>query len=173
METLEDNVEGLGISIPTLITQVISFIILLVLLRVFAYKPIMKMLDDRSSRIKESLEQAEAVKAQSARAEEDLKKQIETASREGQDRIANAIKAGEEIKHRAQEDAKKEAEKLITRARAEIRIERDEAIGDVRKEFADLTVLAAGKVIEKSLNKEDHRELIEKVLEQSSNPEKE
>ena len=165
--------EGLGISIPTLITQIVSFIILLVLLRVFAYKPIMKMMDERSKRIKDSLEQAEAVKQQSARAEEELKKQIELASREGQDRIARAIKAGEEVKQKAAEDARKEAQMLFTRARQEIRQERDEAIDGVRREFADLTVLAAGKVIEKSLDKADHRELIDKVLKESSIPEKE
>jgi F-type H+-transporting ATPase subunit b len=165
--------EGLGISLPTLITQVVSFIILLVLLRVFAYKPVMKMMDERSRRIKESLEQAEAVKQQSAKAEEDLKKQIEKASLEGQDRIARAVKAGEEVKQKAEEDAKKEAERLLTRARQEIRQERDEAIDGVRREFADLTVLAAGKVIEKSLDKAEHRELIDKVLKESSIPEKE
>lgn len=165
--------EGLGISVPTLITQVISFIILLVLLRVFAYKPIMKMMDERSKRIKDSLEQAEAVKQQSTKAEEDLKKQIDQASREGQDRIARAIKAGEEVKQKAEEDAKKEAEKLLTRARQEIRQERDEAINGVRKEFADLTILAAGKVIEESLDKEKHRSLIDKVLKESPIPEKE
>jgi len=164
-------VEGLGISVPTLITQVISFVILLVLLRIFAYKPIMRMMDERSRRIKESLEQAEDVKKQSERAEEELKKQIDQASREGQDRIARAIKAGEEVKQKAEEDAKKDAEKLLTRARQEIRQERDEAIEGVRREFADLTVLAAGKVIEKSLDKEQHRELIDKVLKES-NPDK-
>jgi F-type H+-transporting ATPase subunit b len=161
-------VEGLGINLPTLITQVVTFVILLVVLRFVAYKPIMRMLDERSRRIKESMEQAEAVKAQSARAEEELKKQLEQASREGQDRIARAVRAGEEVKQKAQEDAKKEAENLITRARTEIQRERDDAITEVRREFADLTVLAAGKVIEKSLDKEEHRELIEKVLEEST-----
>jgi F-type H+-transporting ATPase subunit b len=162
------GISQLGISLPTLITQVVTFIILLVVLRFVAYKPIMRMLDERSRRIKESMEQAEALKAQSARGEEELKKQLEQASREGQDRIARAVKAGEEVKQKAQEDAKKEAENLITRARSEIQRERDDAITEVRREFADLTVLAAGKVIEKSLNKEEHRELIEKVLEESS-----
>lgn len=165
--------EGLGINIPTLITQVVSFIILLILLRVFAYKPIMRMMDERSRRIRESLEQAEAVKVQSAKAEAELKKQIEQSSREGQERIARAIQAGEEVKQKAQEEAKKEAEQLLSRARAEIRRERDEAISGVRKEFAELTVLAAGKVIEKSLNKEDHRNIIEKVLEESVQQQKE
>src|SRR4030042_1178134 len=167
------GISELGISLPTLITQVVTFILLLVVLRFVAYKPIMRMLDERSRRVKESMEQAEAVKAQSARAEEELKKQLEQASREGQDRIARAVKAGEDVKQKATEDAKKEAETLITRARAEIQHERDDAISEVRREFAELTVLAAGKVIEKSLDKEEHRELIDKVLEESSTLKKE
>ena len=168
-----DIVDALGINLPTLLTQVVTFIILLVILRFVAYKPIMRMLDERSRRVKESMEQAESVKEQSARAEEELKKQLGEASREGQERIARAVKAGEEVKQKAQEEARKEAETLLGRARAEIQRERDEAIGEVRREFADLTVLAAGKVIEKSLDKEEHRELIDKVLEESSTQKKE
>ncbi|MCK4274660.1 MAG: F0F1 ATP synthase subunit B [Dehalococcoidales bacterium] len=166
-------VDELGINLPTLLTQVVTFIILLVILRFVAYKPIMRMLDERSKRVKESMEQAEAVKEQSAHAEEELKKQLGEASREGQERIARAVKAGEEVKQKAQEEAKKEAETLLSRARAEIQTERDDAIGEVRREFADLTVLAAGKVIEKSLDKEEHRELIDKVLEESTTQKKE
>jgi len=162
------GISELGISLPTLLTQVITFIILLVVLRFVAYKPIMRMLDERSRRIKESMDQAESIKAQTARTQEEVKKQLEEASREGQERIARALKAGEEVKQKAQEDAKKEAETLVNRARAEIQRERDDAITEVRREFADLTVLAAGKVIEKTLDKEKHRELIEKVLEESS-----
>jgi F-type H+-transporting ATPase subunit b len=161
------GISELGISLPTLLTQVITFIILLVVLRFVAYKPIMRMLDERSRRIKESMDQAESIKAQTARTQEEVKKQLEEASREGQERIARALKAGEEVKQKAQEDAKKEAETLVNRARVEIQRERDDAITEVRREFADLTVLAAGKVIEKTLDKEKHRELIEKVLEES------
>jgi F-type H+-transporting ATPase subunit b len=164
--------EGIGINGGLLLTQIVTFVILLLLLRVVAYKPIMRMLDERSNKVKESVEQAEAVQAQSAQAEEQLKKQLEEAGRESQERISRAVKAGEEVKQRAQDDAKKEAETLIERARAEIQRERDEAVQEVRREFADLTVLAAGKVIERSLDKEAHRDLIEKVLEESSTQEK-
>mgnify|MGYP001101278561 CR=1 FL=1 len=167
------GISELGINLPTLLTQVVTFVILLVVLRFVAYKPIMRMLDERSRRIKESMDQAESIKEQSARTQEEVKKQLEESSREGQERIARAVKAGEEVKQKAQEDARKEAEALINRARAEIQRERDDAITEVRREFADLTVLAAGKVIEKSLDKEKHRELIEKVLEESSTLKKE
>jgi F-type H+-transporting ATPase subunit b len=163
-----DFIYELGLNAPVLLTQVVTFVILLVLLRFVAYKPIIRMLDERSNRVKDSMEQAEAVKEQSAHAEEEVKKQLEQASREGQERVARAVKAGEEVKKKAQEDARQEAEALVSRARAEIQRERDDAINEVRREFADLTVLAAGKVIDKSLDKKDHRELIDKVLEESS-----
>jgi F-type H+-transporting ATPase subunit b len=169
---MEDLPIKLGINTPVLITQVVTFVILLVLLRFVAYKPIMRMLDERSKRVRESMEQAESVKEQSARAEEEVKKQLEVASREGQERIARAVKAGEEVKQKAQEEARQEAEALLNRARAEIQRERDEAVGEVRREFADLTILAAGKVIDRSLDKKEHKELIEKVLEESRSSKK-
>ncbi|MDO8568855.1 MAG: F0F1 ATP synthase subunit B [Dehalococcoidales bacterium] len=162
------GIAQLGISVPTLVAQVINVVVLLVLLRLVAYKPLMKMLDKRSQKIKESLEQAEAIKAKSTNAEEDIKKQFKAASLEAQERIARAAKIGEELKLKAQQDARQEAEVLIGRARSEIQRERDEAIGELRRAFADLTVLAAGKVIDRSLDKEAHRDLINKMLEESS-----
>ncbi|GAG77937.1 unnamed protein product, partial [marine sediment metagenome] len=98
----------------------------------------------------------------------EIKKQLGAAGKEGQERIARATQIGEEIKQKAQAETKQEAEVLINRARAEIQRERDEAIGELRKEFADLTIMAAEKVIDRSLDKEAHRQLIDKVLEESS-----
>ena len=163
-----EGIGELGINPPVLITQIVQFVVLFGLLYLVAYKPIMRMLDERSRRIKESMEQADSIKEQSARAEEDVRKRLEEASREGQERIVRAVRAGEEVKQKAQAEARQEAEALIDRARSEIQRERDEAIGEVRREFADLTILAAGKVIDRSLDKKEHRELIDKVLEESS-----
>ncbi len=160
--------EGLGISLPTLVAQIINFVILFGLLYLVAYKPIMRMLDERSRKIRESMEQTEFIKEQAAHAEEEVKKQIEAAGREGQEVIARAVRTGEEVKREAQQEARQEAESLIARARIEIQRERDDAIDELRKEFADLTILAAGKVIDRSLDKEVHRQLIDKVLEEST-----
>ena len=160
------GIAELGINPATLLAQVINVGILFVLLYFVAYKPIMRMLDERSRRVKESMENAEAIKQQLAHTEETVKKTIETASKEGQERVNQAVKVGEGIKVKARVEAAQQAETLITRARTEIQQERDEAIQSVRKEFADLTIMAAEKVIGKSLDKEAHRELIEKVLEE-------
>ena len=160
-----EGIGELGINWSTLLAQVVNVGILFVLLRLVAYKPIMRMMDERARRVKESLDNAETIKRQLAQTEETVKKQIETASREGQERVNRAVAMGEEIKLKSREEAKQEAETLVVRARGEIQHERDEAIQSVRKEFADLAILAAEKVIERSLDKEAHRELIEKVLE--------
>ncbi len=158
---------GLGISLPILISQLVSFLILFGVLSFLVYKPIMKLLDERSQRVKESLEQAEAVKEQSRHAEEEVKKEIQNASQRGMEIITQATKTSDEIRAKAQELAKQDAEALITRARQAINSERDEAIDELRKEFADLTILAAGKVIGESLDKDSHKELIDKVLKES------
>jgi len=157
----------LGINIPTLLAQVVNVVILLVVLYFVAYKPVMRMLDERSRRIKDSMEQADAIKEQAARTEEEVKRQLAAASKEGQERIDKSVKAGEEIREKAKQGARQEAEALVARARDEIKRERDEAISELRKEVADLTIAAAEKVIDRSLDKKAHRDLIDKVLEES------
>ena len=161
--------EKLGINLPILIAQLINFGILFVLLYFFAYKRILKMLDERAKRVKESMEQTEQIKAQAAHAEDAVKQQIEAASKEGQEVVARAMRTGEEARRRAQLEAEKEAQMLVEKARVDIQRERNEAIGESRQEFADLTIVAAGKVIEKSLDKEAHRQIIDKVLDESAN----
>ncbi|APV44220.1 F-type H+-transporting ATPase subunit b [Dehalogenimonas formicexedens] len=159
---------ALGINLPSFIAQLVNFGILFLLLSVLAYKPILKMMDERSRRIKESLEQAEVMKAQAEKAQEDFKQQIAEASKQGQQVIERAAKTGEEIREKAKVEAQAEAEALLQRAKADIRRERDEVIDELRKEFADLTILAAGRVIGKSLDKAAHREMIDQVLEESA-----
>ncbi len=162
-----EGLAGLGINVPTLLAQIVNVVILLVVLYFVAYKPVMRMLDERSKRIKDSMDQADAIKEQAARTEEEVKKQMEAASREGQKRIAQAEKAGEEMREKAKQGARQEAETIITQARGEIQRERDEAISEIRKEVADLTIRAAEKVIDRSLDKKAHRELIDKVIKES------
>ena len=160
---------GLGISLPTLLAQIAAFVILLVILYIFAYKPVLKMLDERARKIKESIDEVQKVKDQASQTEEEFKKKMESASKEGQEVISKAMRTGEEARKRAQEEAKQEAQALVEKARVEIQRERSETIGELRQEFADLTIVAAEKVIGKSLDKETHRQIIDKVLDESAN----
>ncbi|MEQ4487800.1 MAG: F0F1 ATP synthase subunit B [Dehalococcoides mccartyi] len=164
-----EKLAELGINIPSFIAQVVNFGLLLGLLYLFAYKPILAKLDERSARIKESMERTDQVKEQAQRAEEEFKKRIGEASQQGQLVIERAVKTGDEIRQKAIEEARAEAEAMLSRARTEIRQERDEVVDQLRKEFAELTILAAGKVIDQSLDKKAHQALIDSVLENSTN----
>lgn len=159
---------GLGISLPSLVAQIINFVILLALLYFVAYKPILRMLDQRSARIRESMETAEMLKEKAAKTEQQVQEQLAAARREGQEVISQARQIGERMKEEARQEARHEAQALVERAGGEIRRERDEAIDELRKEFVDLAIVAAEKVINETLDKEKHRRLIHEVLEQSA-----
>ena len=165
---MEDLVGSLGINGSTLIAQAINIVILFGLLYLVAYRPIMRMLDERSRKVKESMDNTELIKQQAERAEDEAAKRIEEAAKEGQEAIARAMRTGEEVRQEAQQQAKSEAETLIARARSEIQRERYEAIEQLREGFADITIEAAGKVIDRTLDKKAHRDIIDKVLKEST-----
>jgi F-type H+-transporting ATPase subunit b len=162
-----DALGKLGIVPSSLLVQIVNFGVLFLILYFFAYKRILKMLDDRSQKIKESIDQTEQIKNQAARAEEETKRRIEAGIKEGQELLGRATRAAEEARQQSQQRAQDEAQAMIVRARGEIQRERDEAVGALRQEFANLTIAAAEKVIDRSLDKKAHREMIDKVLDEA------
>lgn len=162
------GISQLGINIPVLIAQIINFTILLIVLRALLYRPILKMLDERRQRVDESLSTADRVKQQAAEAERESAKALEEARREGQALIAQAQEIAGRIQQEARAQAQADAEALLARARNEIALERDGAIAELRREFADLTIRAAEKVIGQALDRQAHRRLIDEVLAESA-----
>jgi F-type H+-transporting ATPase subunit b len=166
------GIADLGINLPVLIAQFVNFTILLVVLRMVAWGPLTKMLDERRERIRESLAAAEQAKAQVANSERQVQEQVEAGRRDAQNLIAQAQEISTRIQADARAQAQADAEALISRARSEIQLERDTAIADLRKEFADVTIAAAEKVVNSSLDRAAHRRLIDEALAESSFREK-
>ena len=162
------GIGSLGINLPILIAQLVNFTILLVVLRLVAWGPLIRMLDERRERIRESLAAAEEMKSKAAESDRQLHDQIESARREGQALVAQAQEISARIQADARTQAQADAEVTLARARNEIQLERDSAIADLRKEFADLTIAAAEKVINQSLDRNAHRRLIDEALAESS-----
>ncbi|MBW2310510.1 MAG: F0F1 ATP synthase subunit B [Deltaproteobacteria bacterium] len=158
----------LGLTVPSFIGQLINFLILLGLLTFFGYRPIRRMLDERATRIKQSMEHAEATKQEYERARLEVDKQIGKARDEGQSIVGQAEQAGERIKEEARQEARAEAQAIVERTRAEMERERDRLINELRQEFVATALLAAEKVISETLDENTHRRLIEKTLEQSA-----
>jgi len=155
---------ALGFDVPSLIVYLVNFLILVVLLRAVAYKPVLRMLEQRSARIKESLETAERVQAEARRQQEELQRQMEVARQEGQRVIEQARQLAEQYRQEERERVHQEAEVFMERARQEIQRERDNAVMEVRRQMGDLAILAAERIIERSLDPAAHRDIIERVL---------
>ena len=162
-----DAFEALGITLPSIIANAVNFLILLFVLRLVLFKPILKMLDDRRERIAEGLNAAETARADAARAQANIQEQLEAARAEGQEMVANAQGIAARIQAEAREQASKDRDAALERARAEIQLERDRALDQLRQEFASITVQAAGRVIGESLDESAHRRIIEETLAES------
>jgi len=158
----------LGFHWPSLVVYVVNFTILLGILYLVGYKPILRILDQRSSRIRESLEQAERIQKESAERQEEMERRLQEARREGQGLIEQAREMAERYREEERERARQEAETFLTRARTDIQRERDNAVEEVREQFADLAITAAERVIRRSLDRAAHKDIIDQVLEESS-----
>jgi F-type H+-transporting ATPase subunit b len=159
---------SLGINLPLLVAFLINFAVLFILLKIFLYKPILKMLDERAKKTQEGMELAEATKKEYEQAKAEVQRQIEKGRQEGQTIVAQAVQAGERLKGESREEAVKQAQTIIDRTRAELATERDQLVGRLRKEFVDISIAAAEKVIKETLDKEKHKKLIEETLQQSA-----
>ncbi|MCC7366515.1 MAG: F0F1 ATP synthase subunit B [Dehalococcoidia bacterium] len=161
---MDKAVEALGLNLPQLIAQVANFFVLLVILRLTLYKPILKMLDERKQKIAEGLNAAEIARAEAAQAQANIQAQLDTGRREAQEIVGNAQQIATRIQAEAREQAGRDREAALDRARTEIQLERDRAIADLRGEFADLTVTAASRVIGQSLDRQAHQRIIDETL---------
>ena len=158
----------LGLTLPNFIGQLVNFVLLLALLIFFGYKPIRRMLDERSNRIRQSMEHAEATKKEYENARIEVEKRISEARDEGQLIVGQAEKAGERIKEEAKGAARDEAKAIVEKAKSEIERDRNTMINELRKEFVDTAILAAETVMKETLDKEKHRLLIEKTMKKSA-----
>ncbi|MCL5025044.1 MAG: F0F1 ATP synthase subunit B [Chloroflexi bacterium] len=154
----------MGVNLPGLIGQIVNFLILLFVLRLVLYKPVLQMLDQRSARIREGVEQAERARAEAIRMQQEYEARMEEARRENQRIINEAMQISDRLRAEAQEQARQQAEQFLERARAEIEQDRRQAAAELRGQVADIAIAAASKVVRRSLDAKAHAQIIDEVL---------
>jgi F-type H+-transporting ATPase subunit b len=159
-----EGIGALGINLPALLAQLINFGILLLLFSWVFKKYLFPMLDERKKRIEEGLQASDEAKLRLSQTEQEVAAEMVKARQEAQGIVTAAQQAAGRIQEEARVSARTESEQIIERARQEIQLERDGAIADLRREFADLTVTAAERVIKRSLDRSAHGDLIQEVL---------
>ena len=147
-----------------MIWTLVAFAITLVVLQRLAFPKIAEALDKRRLAIEESIESAERTKVEADKLLEEYRARLREAREQAEDIVARARKAAEVRLDEAKVDAKQYREELMASTRRDIEVETRRALGEIRKEVADLTVIATEKVTRKSLDGDDHRRLIEEAL---------
>lgn len=145
--------------------QFVIFILLVILLRVLAWKPIISSLKERENSIEEALSTAEKARAEMAQLKSDNEKLLKEA-REERDRILREARdVANKLKDDAQTDAKKAADKIVEDARAAINVEKQAALKEVKIQVAMFSLQIAEKLLKKNLaGDKEQKELVEGYL---------
>lgn len=152
----------------TIFWTVITFVLLLMILKKFAWGPILKGLEDRENRIKSAVDQAEQDQKEAGKHLEEQKRLIGEAKQESTKLINDSSETAELTRKEIIVQARSEAERMIERAKQEIDLSKEAAIADVKKYAVEISLLAAQKVVGETLSDKQHINLIEKYIHELS-----
>ncbi|MBI4089959.1 MAG: F0F1 ATP synthase subunit B [Candidatus Kerfeldbacteria bacterium] len=161
---MSDLVAKLGIDWKLLLAQIVNFLVLLWVLKRFAYGPIMRALDNRSKRIEQSLAHATAIEAERTKLEEGKQAELQQARVEAQALLGQARQDAEAFLAQAREQAKMEAAGVVKSASQEARRMKNEIVAEAKQELADVVAASAEKVIRVKLDASADRKLIDEAL---------
>jgi F-type H+-transporting ATPase subunit b len=149
-----------------LVYSLIAFVVLIVLFKKFAFKPIQEGLEARTKRIRDDLDTAESAKTQAESVLADYKKQLADAKAESDKIIDEARKQAEKVKDDVIAKANDEAAEIKAKASADIEAARASALASLQTSVAEIAIELAEKVVEKNLDRETNKRLIESFIAQ-------
>jgi F-type H+-transporting ATPase subunit b len=164
----EGEVEALfQVNLFQVIIASANFLVFIALIWTFAFKPVSKMLADRKARIEEGLKDAEQARRDRESAESERVAALQEARREANDILTRAQKVAQDSREADIAATKAELERMRERAAADIEAEKQRAIGELRTEVADLALRAAGRVVGETMTSEREKRLVEQFLTES------
>jgi F-type H+-transporting ATPase subunit b len=156
--------EGLGINLGYLVVQVFNFLIIVVILIAWLYRPLINMLEERRERIAKGLEDARVASEARENAEQEAEQIIAKAQQEASKLVREATERGEEVRREIKENAEQEAAEIRANAQEQAQEAKEQALGDLRGQVASLAISAAQKVIGEALDEKRQHALIEQFF---------
>ncbi len=156
--------EILRLDLQQILSQAISFVLLVAILKRFAWKPLLSVLDQRRARIEEDLRQVAQSKAELARLQADYTKRLTGIEEEARAKIQQAILEGKRVSVEIQEQARAQGSALVTKAKETIELELAKAKVTLRDQMAEMTVDAVERVLRRKLDEKADRHLVDAVL---------
>jgi F-type H+-transporting ATPase subunit b len=149
-----------GLMVWTLVLFGLSMYVL----RRWAFPRIAEALDKRQRAIEDSIDSAERIRAEADHVLEEYRERLRESRQQAQEIIDRARQAAEAHERNAETNAKERRERLMEQTRRDIESETRRAIDQIRREVADLTVIATERVTRKTLTEDDQRRLVEETL---------
>ncbi|MFC4736516.1 F0F1 ATP synthase subunit B [Bacillus daqingensis] len=144
--------------------QIAAFFVLLLLLKKFAFGPVMGMMEKREKHVADQIATAEKNREESEKYLQEQRDAIQTAREEAKEIVENAKKSSENQAADIMQNARRESERMKENAKQEINTEKAQAISALREQVSTLSVLVASKVIEKELDEREQEKLIQETL---------
>ncbi len=143
---------------------IVTFLLLLIVLRKVAWKPLLTMLDEREQRIIESLAQADRAREEAERQAESNRAALEQAQVEARAAIAEGRELAERVAQEVRERAEGEAAQILEQARRAIEQEKNQAIQELRGEVADMAILATRRILDDQIDEIRSRQIVDDVI---------
>src|SRR3954452_13750292 len=166
LDSARETLETFGWNPWLFFSQVVSFVIVALLLRQFAYRPILKVLEERRQRIAEGLANADKIKQQLAEAEQRHAEILAKANAEAQRMIDEARESAGHVAERREQEAIAAAEQIMAKARDASVLEHERTMAELKRELARLVVDRTARVTGKVLNSDDQHRLQEEASRQ-------
>jgi len=152
-----------------MVWTIATFLVLVIVLSKFAWKPLLKSLQDREDKIRQALELADKARADAAELIRQNEKNLEKAEEEYQRIIRDGKTFAEKLKDEVVAKAHQQAQRELQQAKEEIQRDVESAKQQLRTEVADLAVQAAGKILDDTLDAQKHKKIVDKFLNQLPN----
>ena len=156
--------EKLGINLTLLAAQIVNFILLALILRAVAYRPMLRFLENRRERIAKGLDDARKAEERLANIEKDYQARLDEARAEGQKIVAERTQAAEQQAAAIIAKANEDIVRLKAQAQEEAELERNRVLADLRSQVVALSIAAANKVIGTALDEQRQRALIDEFF---------
>lgn len=144
--------------------NIIGFLILVALLKKYLYRPIMEIIESRQKEVADTYSAAERERDAMEELRRDYEKRLSGIEAEAREKIQAAIKEAQAARDEIIADARERAEALLRRGEEELAREREKAIVELREEVANLIISASSKLIEKEMNDDAHRRLVDEFI---------
>lgn len=154
----------LSVNTGLIFWTVVTFFLLLFILRKLAWKPILSAVENREKRIQETLDRAEKMQQEADEKLASYQKMLDDAKKETQEILNKGRKTAETVREEILSKSNEEAKRLLEKAKKDISLEREKALADIRNLAVDLSLSAASRLVERSFTEDDQKKIVENYL---------